>query len=179
MCVYPLLLFVFLTRAVEINWVHVAILVVPPSLALYGSFTTALRWETFIWSILMYFWTGMGITAGKRQTQHTDCAHSVFPGYHRLWSHRAFSARWIVRMWLVIGGAAAFEGKSILFLFGLFFTLYLGSAKWWCRNHRAHHRYTDTDKDPYNATKGFLVSIRSIFFFLFIFSLVLSPWLDD
>jgi len=110
----------------EINWVHVAILVVPPSLALYGSFTTALRWETFIWSVLMYFWTGMGITAG----------------YHRLWSHRAFSARWIVRMWLVIGGAAAFEG----------------SAKWWCRNHRAHHRYTDTDKDPYNAKKGFLYS---------------------
>jgi len=38
-----------------------------------------------------------------------------------------------------LGGAAAFQG----------------SAKWWCRNHRAHHRYTDTDKDPYNARRGF------------------------
>lgn len=30
-----------------------------------------------------------------------------------------------------------------------------GSAKWWGRNHRIHHRYIDTDKDPYNAKRGF------------------------
>jgi len=78
---------------------------------------------TFILALFMYLWTGLGITAG----------------YHRLWSHRAYSANWIVRMALCLGGAGAFEG----------------SAKWWCRNHRAHHRYTDTDKDPYNAKKGF------------------------
>jgi len=36
-------------------------------------------------------------------------------------------------------GAAAFEG----------------SARWWCRNHRAHHRYVDSDKDPYSVHKGF------------------------
>ena len=29
-----------------------------------------------------------------------------------------------------------------------------GSIKWWSRGHRAHHRYTDTDLDPYNAHKG-------------------------
>jgi stearoyl-CoA desaturase (Delta-9 desaturase) len=29
-----------------------------------------------------------------------------------------------------------------------------GSIKWWCRGHRAHHRYTDTDLDPYNAHRG-------------------------
>jgi len=63
-------------------------------------------------------------------------------GYHRLWSHRAFEASWGVRMMLALGGAGAFQG----------------SAKWWCRNHRAHHRYTDTDKDPYNAKKGFWYS---------------------
>lgn len=33
-----------------------------------------------------------------------------------------------------------------------------GSIKWWCRGHRAHHRYTDTDLDPYNAHKGLLWS---------------------
>lgn len=27
--------------------------------------------------------------------------------------------------------------------------------RWWSRDHRAHHRYVDTDKDPYSATKGF------------------------
>jgi len=75
---------------------------------------------------LMYLWTGLGITGG----------------YHRLWSHRSYSASFPVRLALCVGGAAAFEG----------------SAKWWCRNHRAHHRYTDTDKDPYNAKKGFWYS---------------------
>jgi len=110
----------------EINWIHVAILVVPPTFAIFGSFTTALQWKTFLFAILTYFWTGMGITMG----------------YHRLWSHRAFSARWIVRASLILAGAAAFEG----------------SAKWWCRNHRAHHRYTDTSKDPYNAKNGFWYS---------------------
>ena len=29
-----------------------------------------------------------------------------------------------------------------------------GSIKWWSRGHRAHHRYTDTDLDPYSAHRG-------------------------
>ncbi|KAJ3483709.1 hypothetical protein NLI96_g6129 [Meripilus lineatus] len=30
-----------------------------------------------------------------------------------------------------------------------------GSIKWWCRHHRAHHRYTDTHLDPYGGHHGF------------------------
>ncbi|KAL8714721.1 MAG: hypothetical protein Q9225_006504 [Loekoesia sp. 1 TL-2023] len=33
-----------------------------------------------------------------------------------------------------------------------------GSVRWWARDHRAHHRYTDTDKDPYSVRKGLLYS---------------------
>jgi len=33
-----------------------------------------------------------------------------------------------------------------------------GSVRWWCRDHRAHHRYTDSDKDPYSAQQGFWFS---------------------
>jgi len=107
----------------QINWVHTIMLTVTPLLAIVGLFTTTLTLPTFLFSIFMYYFTGLGITAG----------------YHRLWSHRAFKAHWIVRLYLTIAGAGALEG----------------SIKWWCRNHRAHHRYTDTDKDPYNARKGF------------------------
>jgi stearoyl-CoA desaturase (delta-9 desaturase) len=110
----------------EINWFHTGLLTITPALAIYGLATTKPAVPTVIFAIFMYFWTGMGITAG----------------YHRLWSHRAYRAHWIVRMMLCLGGAAAFEG----------------SIKWWCRNHRAHHRYTDTDKDPYNARRGFWYS---------------------
>ena len=33
-----------------------------------------------------------------------------------------------------------------------------GSIKWWSRGHRAHHRYTDTELDPYSAQEGFFHS---------------------
>ncbi|OJJ32653.1 hypothetical protein ASPWEDRAFT_70336 [Aspergillus wentii DTO 134E9] len=30
-----------------------------------------------------------------------------------------------------------------------------GTIKQWCRDHRAHPRYADTDHDPYNVQRGF------------------------
>lgn len=63
----------------------------------------------------------------------------ITAGYHRLWSHKAYQASFPVEFVLLAWGAAAFEG----------------SARWWCRNHRAHHRYVDTEKDPYSVHKGF------------------------
>eukprot|EP01027_Heterolobosea_sp_BB2_P009944 GEZU01014644.1.p1 GENE.GEZU01014644.1~~GEZU01014644.1.p1 ORF type:complete len:446 (+),score=134.54 GEZU01014644.1:88-1425(+) len=66
----------------------------------------------------------------------------ITAGYHRLLSHRSFDAVPVIKFILVMLGSAAFEG----------------SARWWARNHRAHHRYVDTNKDPYNATRGFWYS---------------------
>lgn len=60
-------------------------------------------------------------------------------GYHRLFSHRAFNANRYVSLLFSFMGAGAFQG----------------SVKWWGRNHRIHHRYIDTDRDPYNAKRGF------------------------
>ena len=60
-------------------------------------------------------------------------------GYHRLWSHRSYKAHPILRLVLSLMGVAAFQG----------------SIKWWSLRHRLHHRYTDTEHDPYDATKGF------------------------
>jgi stearoyl-CoA desaturase (delta-9 desaturase) len=66
----------------------------------------------------------------------------ITAGYHRLWAHRAYNASPALQYILATVGAGAVEG----------------SIKWWCRGHRAHHRYTDTELDPYNAPKGFLHS---------------------
>jgi len=33
-----------------------------------------------------------------------------------------------------------------------------GSIQWWSRGHRAHHRWTDTEKDPYSAHRGLIFS---------------------
>ncbi|GBE87551.1 delta 9-fatty acid desaturase protein [Sparassis latifolia] len=66
----------------------------------------------------------------------------ITAGYHRLWSHRSYNASKPLQYFLAMAGAGAVEG----------------SIKWWSRGHRAHHRYTDTDLDPYNAHKGLLYS---------------------
>ena len=61
------------------------------------------------------------------------------PGYHRYFAHRAFKATPAFEVLLMLMGTAAVEG----------------SVKWWARGHRAHHKYVDTDKDPYAIIKGF------------------------
>ncbi|KIJ23042.1 hypothetical protein M422DRAFT_276460 [Sphaerobolus stellatus SS14] len=62
----------------------------------------------------------------------------ITAGYHRLWSHRSYNASKPLQYFLAAAGAGAVQG----------------SIKWWCRGHRAHHRYTDTDLDPYGAHHG-------------------------
>jgi stearoyl-CoA desaturase (delta-9 desaturase) len=64
---------------------------------------------------------------------------SITFGYHRLFSHAAFKAAWPVRLLVLAFGGAAFEQ----------------SAMRWAALHRLHHRYTDTDLDPYNIKRGF------------------------
>ncbi|KAK0432097.1 delta 9-fatty acid desaturase protein [Desarmillaria tabescens] len=62
----------------------------------------------------------------------------ITAGYHRLWSHRSYNAAIPLQYILAIAGTGSVEG----------------SIKWWTRGHRAHHRYTDTDLDPYNAHRA-------------------------
>lgn len=62
----------------------------------------------------------------------------VTAGYHRLWSHRSYRARLPLRIFLAAIGTLSFQG----------------SIKWWVLRHRIHHRFTDTEQDPYSVTKG-------------------------
>ncbi|MEO6053917.1 MAG: fatty acid desaturase [Chthoniobacterales bacterium] len=64
---------------------------------------------------------------------------SITLGYHRLFSHRTFSAHWSVRLFTLIFGAAAFENSVLL----------------WCSEHRRHHKHVDHEEDPYDISKGF------------------------
>jgi stearoyl-CoA desaturase (delta-9 desaturase) len=66
----------------------------------------------------------------------------ITAGYHRLWAHTSYKATLPLKIYLAAMGAASVEG----------------SARWWSRDHRAHHRYTDTEKDPYSVRKGLLYS---------------------
>ncbi|CAG8759362.1 36976_t:CDS:2, partial [Racocetra persica] len=66
----------------------------------------------------------------------------ITAGYHRLWAHRSYKASRPLEIFLVFAASGAVEG----------------SIRWWCRDHRAHHRWTDTELDPYNAHRGFFYS---------------------
>ncbi|KAI9024991.1 delta-9 desaturase [Phycomyces nitens] len=110
----------------RVRWVYSIILSTLPIIAVYGMFTTELQTKTAILSVVFYFITGLGITAG----------------YHRLWAHRAYQATPLLRFLFAMGGGGACQG----------------SIYWWARDHRSHHRWTDTDKDPYSAQRGFFYS---------------------
>ncbi len=88
--------------------------------------THGVTWVEVVACVLLWLATGLSITAG----------------YHRLFSHRAFSAPAPVRALFAIVGAAAFENSVIS----------------WTAAHRFHHRFVDTDDDPYNPQEGFFYS---------------------
>ena len=65
---------------------------------------------------------------------------SITGGYHRLFSHRAYQAHFLVRAFYLFFGAAAVQNSALK----------------WCADHRLHHAKTDTERDPYNIRRGFL-----------------------
>ncbi len=64
---------------------------------------------------------------------------AITVGYHRLFSHIAYKANSVIRFILLFFGAATFEQSALK----------------WASQHRQHHMFTDTDKDPYNIKRGF------------------------
>ncbi|KAI0346995.1 delta 9-fatty acid desaturase protein [Trametopsis cervina] len=87
---------------------------------------------------------GLFTTSVRYPTVAFCVAYYVFNmlGYHRLWSHRAYNASWALQILLALAGVGAVQG----------------SIKWWAKRHRVHHRYTDTDLDPYDAHRGLVWS---------------------
>ena len=64
---------------------------------------------------------------------------SITAGYHRLFAHKTFEAKWPMRLIVLLFGAGAFENSVLM----------------WTSEHRRHHKHVDHDDDPYNITKGF------------------------
>ncbi|KAG8234810.1 hypothetical protein J437_LFUL015166, partial [Ladona fulva] len=78
------------------------------------------------WGITVGVLSGIGVTAGA----------------HRLWTHRAYKAKWPLR--LILLAFYSIAGQNSIFD--------------WVRDHRLHHQFSDTDCDPHNATRGFFFS---------------------
>jgi len=64
---------------------------------------------------------------------------SVTISYHRLYAHQAYKAHWLLESILLYFAAMSVQG----------------SAYSWAYDHRLHHAYSDTDRDPYSVKDGF------------------------
>lgn len=87
----------------------------------------------------------LGLTQAKWQTIlftyicYLVSGLGITAGAHRLWSHKAYKAKLPLRIFLAIGNTIAFQN----------------SVYEWARDHRVHHKYTETDADPHNSNRGF------------------------
>ncbi|XP_055447576.1 acyl-CoA desaturase 3 [Psammomys obesus] len=63
-------------------------------------------------------------------------------GVHRLWSHRTYKARLPLRLFLIIANTMAFQNDVYE----------------WARDHRAHHKFSETHADPHDSRRGFFFS---------------------
>lgn len=64
---------------------------------------------------------------------------SITMGYHRLFAHKSYEAHPLLEGFLLFIASGAFQGSALK----------------WASDHRIHHRFEDTDKDPYSIKKGF------------------------
>ena len=48
----------------HVNWLNFIMIIGVPCFGLVLAWWTPLQWKTLVWSVVYYFWTGLGITAG-------------------------------------------------------------------------------------------------------------------
>jgi len=101
-----------------------------------------------IYITLTHYWAFLGcLRLARVQTPTLLWAYILWPitglgitaGVHRLWSHRSYTASPFLRCLLMLMNSIANQG----------------SIYHWARDHRVHHKHSETDADPHNAQRGF------------------------
>jgi stearoyl-CoA desaturase (Delta-9 desaturase) len=112
----------------KIHWVNV----------LFFSITAVLALS--LTPIYLYFYGITWSIVGLALAYTALTLMSITAGYHRFLSHRSYEASPLVKLGFLLFGAGAFQG----------------SALQWSADHRRHHRFVDTERDPHNIRQGFL-----------------------
>ena len=63
---------------------------------------------------------------------------AITSGYHRLYSHSTYKTHPVIEAFFLFFASLATQGSALR----------------WCNDHRLHHAFVDTDKDPYTVKKG-------------------------
>ncbi|MBV9080201.1 MAG: fatty acid desaturase [Elusimicrobia bacterium] len=111
----------------RVDWVNTAFLTLTPVIAIGGTAFLAVH-HAIHWATV-WFAVVMAVITGI----------AITGGYHRLFAHKSYDAAWPYRLFMLLFGAAAFENSALR----------------WASDHRTHHKFVDTPKDPYNIKQGF------------------------
>jgi stearoyl-CoA desaturase (delta-9 desaturase) len=116
------------------------------------AFSKQLNWFNIIYIGGVHVWAFIGLftavpvaqwkTLGFALFLHVAYGLGITAGAHRLWSHKSYSASLPVRVLLMFLNSGANQG----------------SIWHWSRDHRVHHKYSDTEKDPHNSHYGMFFS---------------------
>jgi len=107
-----------------------------------------INWPMGIYITLVHFVAAIGMTHVLDSDPKTilfsfvlwwGSGLGITAGVHRLWSHRSYEANFMARFFLMLMNSIANQG----------------SIYHWARDHRVHHKYSETSADPHNATRGF------------------------
>ncbi|XP_034484964.1 stearoyl-CoA desaturase 5 [Drosophila innubila] len=109
----------------DIVWHNVVLFIILHSMAFYGLWLIFAE-SAYLELITAYFFSVLG-------------GLGITAGVHRLWSHKAYKAKLPLRIFLMLCQSLAFQNSI-----------------WeWTRDHRVHHKFTDTHADPHNSRRGF------------------------
>ncbi|KAH6947082.1 hypothetical protein HPB50_017044 [Hyalomma asiaticum] len=109
----------------EIIWMNVFKILVIHVMALYGLYVAVFHAKWMTLHFTIFYVVCSGL--------------SVTAGAHRLWSHRSYKAKLPLRIILMLFNCMA--GQNDIYD--------------WVRDHRVHHKYSETDADPHNVNRGF------------------------
>lgn len=112
----------------DIKWRNVILITIFHAIAIYGFLTVP-----YIQRWKTFLWAFIiGLFA----------AFGITGGIHRFWSHKSYKANTPLRIILML----------------CFVTAGQNSIYDWVRDHRVHHKFSETDADPHNSNRGFFFS---------------------
>jgi len=109
-----------------LDWVNIAFLSVTPLIAVIGT------------ALYVHFYGLNKLDVAIFFAMYFATGMAITGGYHRYYSHRTYECSKALQLFYLIFGAAAVENSVLR----------------WCSDHRYHHRFVDTEEDPYNILRG-------------------------
>jgi stearoyl-CoA desaturase (Delta-9 desaturase) len=113
-------------RQPEKDWVNIVFLALTPVIGVLGTAAYAVVYGVRWWEPALFLLL-FGLVS-----------FSVTAGYHRCFSHKAYTSHPALQACYLFFGAMALQNSALK----------------WCADHRDHHRYVDKSWDPYNIQRG-------------------------